>query len=261
MSDERHERPEELLTWSRREVLALGSAAAVVGLVPKAVQAAVAVTAKPAPLSVGYVVDSDLLPDLRHLAWLGRSATFVQQPSALAVTPASSLNSGDIVFTSGAARVRVIDLFPPSWASGPTGLALTVRMQSEDPAAAGPLPFYAWSTQRAPFPARSHPVAFDVPIGRDGGLELMLEVKSLTAGGKTKNGVVIKPTAGSQLFATRFTIGSERGVPRLRRGIYLLGTDSVSWEQPRTIAIGTKSGIVAPLSIVLSIEPVIEGAS
>jgi hypothetical protein len=197
-------------------------------------------------MSIGYVLGSDLLSSYTGISWerAGRA-----EDGMLEVVPAVSIEAEAREYSL--ARVRVAGLYPHPEALGNVGLAMTVLM----PADGGTAPFYPWGVRAGTVRQVSPPIGFDVPLLADGGLELLLEVKDPS----TKPIRASKLRTGSlRTYGARFTSQGEKGVPRLRRGLYLLGTQWGMWEVPTLLPPADKPPRLDRVSVVLAVEPVID---
>lgn len=233
---------------TRRELLAWSSAAAVGSLAtPALVSAALSETAATAvePMSIGYLLGSDLLSSYTGISWerAGRL-----EDGMLEVVPAVSIEAEEREYRK--ARVRVAGLYPHPEALGSLGLAMTVLMPTDG----GTAPFYPWEVRAGTVRQVSPPIGFDVPLLADGGLELLLAVSdpSLKSGrGKTR-------LPSLRTYGARFTSRGEKGVPRLRRGLYLLGTQWGMWEAPTELPPAGKPPRLDRVSVVLAVEPILD---
>ena len=234
---------------TRREVLAWSSAAAVGWLAtPALVSAALSETAASAvePMTVGYVLGSDLLSSYTGVSWQNAGRP---EDGMLEVVPAVAIEAEAREYAL--ARVRVAGLYPHPEALGSLGLALTVLM----PADGGTAPFYPWGVRAGTVRQVSPPIGFEVPLLADGGLELLLEVRE--ASSQLARGA--RPRAGGlRTYGARFTSRGEKGVPRLRRGFYLLGTRWGMWEAPTLLPPADKPPRLDRVSVVLAVEPILD---
>lgn len=234
---------------TRREVLAWSSAAAVGWLAtPALVSAALSETAASAvePMSVGYVLGSDRLSSFTGISWQNAGRP---EDGMLEVVPAVVVEAEEREYAL--ARVRVAGLYPHPEALGSLGLALTVLM----PADGGTAPFYPWGVRSGTVRQVSPPIGFDVPLLADGGLELLLEVKDASP----RLARATRPRVGAlRTYGARFTSQGEKGVPRLRRGIYLLGTQWGMWEAPTLLPPADKPPRLDRVSVVLAVEPILD---
>jgi hypothetical protein len=229
------------------------------------------------PLSVGYVAGSNRLADLRRLPWqaglpggdggvrgVDGVGARVGRASPVEVVPAAGLGIGDQTLAGESVRVRICGLYPgvPGAKTATVDAAtLWVLFPSPDPALPEPLPFLAWSFDRRPENLAA-PVGFTLPLELDGGLELSLSVVGggigTRVGGRLAQalgGAGGAPTVARQL-ATRFTVDWERGLPRLLRGIYLLGLAPGTWDQPVDLPAAGEPSRPDLLSLVLTVEPI-----
>jgi hypothetical protein len=103
-------------------------------------------------------------------------------------------------------------------------------------------------------PSPSPPVRFDLPLGPDGGLDLRLRVSPGTGlvGGGRLGGPAPAPTTWR--FATRFTVDWAAGMPRLCRGVYLLGLAPDTWRRPVRLPAPGQPERPDLCSVVLSVE-------
>ena len=65
-------------------------------------------------------------------------------------------------------------------------------------------------------------------------------------------------TVARRTYGTRFTSTGEKGVPRLRRGLYLLATQWGMWEQPTLLPPADKPPRLDRVSVVLAVEPILD---
>ncbi len=116
-------------------------------------------------------------------------------------------------------------------------------------------PFYPWGVRAGTVRQVSPPIGFDVPLLADGGLELLLEVTDPSL--KTGRGGKAR-IAPLRTYGARFTSRGEKGVPRLQRGLYLLGTQWGMWETPTLLPAATKPPRLDRVSVVVTIEPILD---
>lgn len=229
---------------SRRQLLALSATAALTPWLGRAAQAA---SLQPEnPLSVGYLEGSDALPSLRALPWsLGEEA----KTSYFSVLPAADLPLGDSNLLYRAVNLRLHGLFPARARSCPEidAAAVEVLFPSIDPLAPGLQPFFAWGFKRKPGWNAGQTMTFPVPVEGDGKLRLVLLVRR-----------VGDPKAGTatvvERFETAFTTGREPGLPKLQRGVYLLGLNQGSWDTSKALAGPRVKGYANPCSLAVSLE-------
>lgn len=239
---------------SRRRFLAL-SAASVAGAATLGPHRLAAADSPLELLSVGYVEDSDGLGSLRRPPWplmrrtgpsdsgpAGTSWTEVESPYSLGVVPADGLLMGDPELSLGTAWMRIHGLHPAfdsSTARLFRSVHLHVLFPSDDPAN-GEFEIAApWGARGGPHPAEGLPVRFRVPLRVDGGLELYLDVE--------------RKDGSPRQLATAFTVDPVGGLPKLQRGIYLLGLEPGAWSRKRGLGGGDRSG-EEELSVVVSFE-------
>ncbi|HRC84220.1 MAG TPA: hypothetical protein PK413_01270 [Thermoanaerobaculia bacterium] len=207
---------------SRREVLALGSAAAVGGLLAEAPawasevgpQVQRIVQAPAAPLSVGFLEGSEGRP--RFLPWKHKGGG--------RVVPAAEMPIGDQGLAGETVLMTVHGLYPrlpPNRFRSFQSLDLVVWVESQDPALPGLVPFIAWGGRRKPQRNLGQRLRFPVGLPADGGLELTVEVRWES---DQPGGALVEVPYG-----TRFTVDWTPGSPRLQQGVYLLGVGEGVW--------------------------------
>lgn len=235
---------------TRREILAWGSVAAVGSLATPGLSRAAQI-APPSvvvePMSVGYILGSDLIPSYEHLSWqnAGRAGDGV-----IEVAPAISIEAESRAYAN--AHVRVAGLYPHADALGGLRLGLTVLMPTDN----GTAQFFPWRVGSGNPRQVSPTVSFHVPLLADGGLELLLEVTDPSTKPRTKG---TSGRAGTtRTFGTRFSSRLEKGVPRLRRGFYLLGTQWGMWEQTTLLPPADKPPRLDRVSVVVAVEPIVD---
>jgi len=275
------DRPPRLRPLRRRDFLALGSVAALTPVVGPwlAARPAGAATltdalsgpadaAAPAqarhggsrppapalPMSIAYLEGSELLenlrklqPDLTVLTVRRRGGTFT---TGRHVLPSHSLPSGDPALVGGAVRMTVHDLYPrrlpdgPAAQQWPVAIDLDVLVPLLDPPPGSTALFHAWSYRRLPAEDRSARVSF--VLWPDWYSDLGLNMR------------VVPPGAGSEprLLQARFTLGSDKGRPRLLKGIYLLGLEPGTWEDDADLPDDAEQLPVERLSVLVTVEPV-----
>lgn len=253
----------------RRRFLTLtstGVAALSLGGLPRIADAAEAA----GPLSVGYLIDSGDLPSFDALAWRphlagadperGARATWIS-PYSWRVEPAHRLPIGDQDLAGTTIEVRVHGLYPAppdrTWfQSADLDVLFAAPPELEPLLGSGALlPYFAWSLGGRSVPSPSPPVRFDLPLGPEGGLDLRLRVTpgtGLVDGGGRSGGPAPAPVAWR--FATRFTVDWAAGMPRLCRGVYLLGLAPDTWRRPVRLPAPGQPERPDLCSIVLSVE-------
>lgn len=263
--------------WSRRRFLQAASLASFAAALPQLARAAGGVAAG-AALSVGYVLGSDEVGDPTRPAWLtawraasqsraaGESSSAGSSP-ALQVVPAAEL-LGDPRLAVVPVRVAVLGLYPElDDVPGATfDLVLTVHFDTGDPFHPE-LPFHAWGWRDDPAPSSGSPTRFTVPVERELGLRLSLDVRQveesvglsrmLPGGGgvRRQGGAGTAGTAARTAWslATTLSLGLESAAPKLQRGVYLLGLQAGMWEWPGELPAGAFPGELPP-SLVVAID-------
>jgi len=240
----------------RRDVLVLGMVGALVPWVPAPAQAAKGgILDLPAePMSIGFVEGSEVFPYLSTRTWKAAAAGRLVTaegfgPGRLRVVPASGLPLGDQNLAGGQVRLRIHGLYPrtPGRAVAVESADLDVLYPSPDPAFPQPLPFFAWSFRRLPAPGGSPPLSFEVPLGLDGQLDLVLTVVADEEG----NGQLVR-----RRYLARFTVDWQDGIPKLQRGTYLLGLAPV-WDSSVRLPVAGERPRMDLLSLAVSVDPVV----
>jgi hypothetical protein len=204
----------------RREFVYLGSVAAlapwVSGIANAAENAADAAVA-PKAMSVGFVEGSDIWGEINKSRPLAGEL----------VVPARELILGNQEMALEQLKVTVHGLYPKLL--GDKGqvapAAFTVWFPNPDPALLpGPLPFLAWEYKKKPAPSPAARLSFEMPSGTYGDVDFTLDVT------ETRQGRAVK-----QRYTTRFTVDSISGMPKLQRGVYLLGLGANTWASAATL--------------------------
>lgn len=161
---------------------------------------------KSAVPSVGYVEGSDALDDLGTVPY-----------GDARVRPAAALASGDGSFAHGLTKATILGL-TPGFVDGAhpavKAVAVDALMPHPDRRVTEPLPVFAWTLRTAPFQA-SNGTSYVVAMGKDPRLGFTVDVDQHD---------------GQRYRSTSiFTPGRDTGLPRLRRGIYLLGLRPGTW--------------------------------
>ena len=225
-------RRRDFLAWS-----AAGALTPLLGGVAFAAESAVEA------MSVGFVEGSDTLPRLRGTAWRRIAARSGESDIGSIVVPARSLILGDQQMATETVKIRIQGLYPRLPAKTDVVSAdLDVLFPPPDPASDRPARYQAWSFRTKPVPSASPPVGFPVPLGVDGRLLLVLTVTTRERG-----------VLATHRYRARFTVDWEEGIPKLQRGIYLLGLTPV-WE--REVALPPPGGEprMDLLSVAMSVE-------
>ncbi|HLX10769.1 MAG TPA: hypothetical protein VKY89_23170 [Thermoanaerobaculia bacterium] len=261
----------------RRDFLALGSLAALTPVVaplfaPRAAAGATLDAAAPAaaaaagtqadaaiqrlPLSVGYLEGSELLenlrklpPDLTVLTVRRRGGTFTTGRHLL---PSHSMPAGDPALVGGAVRMTVHDLYPrllpdgPAAEQWPQAIDLDVMVPLLEPPAGSTARFAAWSYRRLPgrLPSEDRSARVSFVLWPDWYSDLSLVLR-------------VVPPAGSptRLLQASFTLGADKGRPRLLKGIYLLGLDRGTWDEAADLPDDPAEVPPERLSVLVTIEP------
>ncbi len=231
--------------WSRREFLTVSSVGILGASLPTF---AWAQESKTAPLSIGYVDGSESLRSLKRLPRaVRRPGLEADAETGLRVVPADSLWAGDGELYGRPLRIAIRGLYPPTAFEAkqrellPLTADLDVIFPSFDPIDDRPNRFAAWSLRRRGGWNPSPPVRFEFEHSQESPLELSLAVKD--------------PAGLVSRFATRFTIDRESGMPRLRRGLYLLGLTPGTWAQGVGLsAIAGPRAAVRYASILMAVE-------
>lgn len=231
--------------WSRREFLTLSSVGILGASLPSF---AWAQEGKSAPLSVGYIDGSETLRSLKRLPRaVRRPGLEADAETGLRVVPADSVWAGDGDLYGRPLRIAIRGLYPPVAIEGaqrallPLIANLDVVFPSFDPIDERPNRFAAWSLRRRGGWNPSPPVRFEFEHAEESPLEVALAVQDATGSVSS--------------FTTRFTIDRESGMPRLRRGLYLLGLSPGTWASGVNLAsIGTPRAAVRYASILMAVE-------
>jgi hypothetical protein len=247
-------RPEQKGGLRRRDVLVLGSTLALSPWFSDLALAQSLLTGAAArPLPVSYLEGSREVPDLRDLS------TWIRQPmiargarwengETLQVVPAAELFQGDTELAGRPLRLRIDGLYPPAalerkrWKELPLAIDIDVLFPAPEPAVSlEPVRFHAWSFRRRPGWNPSPPVRFTFPLDWQDLPEI--EMRVVPAGG-------LPPV----VLRTRFTFDDEPGLPRLQRGLYLLGTAPDVWRSSVSLQGLAKTAPLELVSVMMSIE-------
>lgn len=248
-------RPEQKGGLRRRDFLVLGSTLA---LSPwfsdlALAQALLTDAAVARPLPVAFLEGSREVPDLRDLAVWMRKPRIAHGASwesgeAIRVVPADQLPLGDTDLIGRPLRVTIHGLYPPSAlvrkrrAELPLAIDLDVLFPSPDPALhPAPLRFFAWSFRRRPGWNPSPPVSFTYPLDWNALPEIAVRV--------------VQPGGAPPVsLRARFTFDDEPGMPKLQRGLYLLGTAPDVWRSSASVAALARTAPVELVSVLVSID-------
>ena len=225
----------------RRDFLRLGMAASLAPLASGPAAWAGRLGASASTLSVGYLAGSSTLSSLREAAAAlcaletapGFAASVLEELFPLEVIPAGELPLGDQLLANEPAAVGIHGLYPALpqlHQEGIIGLGLDVLFEAEN--GAGTFPFFAWSLSLADGPSPSPPTQFVVPIGPTGGLRLRLRVNALPTEVLAEFGISRKQVTPGGPNQPHFTVDGEATLPRLQRGLYLLGLRPDTFGKP-----------------------------
>ncbi len=254
MNGANEEGPPSKTLLRRRDFLTLGSAGLLLPLVGDLAWAQGSEAAV-RPLSAGYLEGSEIFRDLHRLPKKVRRPLSVTAEGERAeaspiIVPAVGLFQGDTSLPGRPLRIRIDGLYPPQalepklWKKLPLAVDLDVLFPSPDPAFPQPLRFFAWSFRRRPGWNPSPPIEFRFPLDWQALPQFVLKVR--TAAGE------------SLVLRTKFTVDAEPGRPRLRRGIYLLGTGPGVWDREMRLADLAKWAPAELASVLVSMDPVEE---
>lgn len=177
-------------------------------------------------VGVGYVEGSAGVTSLSAL--IGRGGA--------RVLPAHTLQPGGL---SNTAATVLVHGFSPGTAAdaGCSYERVLVDAHIASPDRHSPdatIPFYAWTFRRSPVVSASGRSRFVISASR--GLRVGFSVDS----GRTAT--------------TVFTSGSERNLPKLQTGIYLLGLDEGAWSTPRSLPALADPAWTELASMVVSVD-------
>jgi hypothetical protein len=204
------------------------------------------------PLSVGYIEGSEQLRSLKRLSRQIRRPGLQEESEASAaspvVVPAASLFQGDTSLPGRPLSIRIDGLYPPLAVEPrrrkalPFAADLDVFFPSPDPAVTTPIHYKAWSLRQRPGWDPSPPVKFRFPLDWKSLPELVLRVQP-------------KRDAATVVLRTKFTLDVESGLPRLRRGVYLLGFAPGAWDREVRLADVGRKAPAELFSVLVSMEP------
>ncbi len=229
MSDARDSRAPDVAEpgtlLGRRRFVYLGSLVALApGLsgLARAAEAVAAAAAGPRPMSVGFVEGSETWGEIARARSLAGER----------VVPARDLLLGNQDLALEQLKVTVHGVYPKPLAD--RGMvpasAFTVFFPNPDETLLdGPVPFHAWEYQKNPAPSPAARLSFELPSGTYGDVDFALDVF------ETQRGKTVK-----QRYLTRFTVDAASGVPKLQRGLYLLGFTATTWDSAATLPAAGK---------------------
>jgi hypothetical protein len=247
--------PDPTRRFRRREILALGSAGLLSPLFEKLAWAeplaAKAVKAPlPLPMSLGYIEGSDGFRSFKRLPRKVRRPLDARAEEETAaspvIVPAESLFQSDTSMPGFPLRVHVHGLYPPvaleerRHRDVPQAIDLEAIFPSNDPVAPAPLRFFVWSLRQTPGWDPSPPTSYRFPLDWQVPPQLVLRVRG--ADGVTR------------VLTTTFTLDSEPGKPRLRRGTYLLGLSPGVWSREVKVSDLASRVAAGMFSVLVSFE-------
>lgn len=235
----------------RRDFLAFGSVGVASLYLGDFAWAQGASAARGLALPVAYLNGSETIRSLKYLPRSVRHPATERDSKAggeaLRFMPADRVPLGDTNLIGRPLRLRIHGLYPPAAVAPrrlrelPLAIDLDVLFPSPDPAFPQPARYQAWSFRRQGGWNASPPVSFVFPL--DWSVYPEIEMK------------VVPATGGAPVTMTsRFTIDDEAGMPRLRRGLYMLGLRPGNWRGEADLA---KLGGATPaelFSVLLSLE-------
>lgn len=198
------------------------------------------------PLAVGYWAGAEDHAPLRVAAWTGPCRRRHVEASAFRadVVPADRLASGDPRFAETGARLAVKGTFEAEHSMFRPALESLAIDVLFDPVPGGvpeTVACHAWSLTRNPVTSASAAVTLQLPVDRSTGVGMTVARSNRAPGlaGRVFQTAVrgsrtVEPTRWTQ--SARWTLASEPGVPRLRRGVYFVacadrpGRAAPEWE-------------------------------
>lgn len=229
----------ELPLLRRREFMYLTSVVALApgfsGIASAAERLAAAATG-PRVMSVGFVEGSETWGEIAKSRSLAGER----------VVPAKELLLGDQQLALEQLRVTVHGVYPKALAD--KGMvpasAFTVFFPNPDETLLdGPVPFHAWEYQKKPAPSPAARLSFELPSGTYGDVDFALDVSEIQRGKTVK-----------QRYLTRFTVDATDGMPKLQRGVYLLGFAAATWASAATLPAPGKKLQPELASLVVSFD-------
>ncbi len=243
----------EFLELGRRELLALGPAFALTsGLLSSKLAAAAGPLrrlAGPNPqdlVSIGYWDGSEALASFDGLAPTAeplvadagetsgdRAAD--AEPERADLIAAEALGEGDPRFARKGAKIQIHGMFPVEDAPAEDLASLSLDVYFKPYHGT---PFHAWGFVNGALPSSCSPTAFTAPIAQVSGLNLCFEINDAADrhGQRVDHADREAPAHGASASAepsgsadpstiqvwTRFSLGREAGLVKLRRGVYLI---------------------------------------
>ncbi len=205
------------------------------------------------PMSLGYLEGSDQLPNVIYLprsVLLPSTAPRAGSPAngiLNEVTAADGLPGGDTELVGKPFRMKVHGLYPPGALTTsrlplmPLAIDLDVLFPPPDPVFPKPARFAAWSFRRSLGWDPSPPTKFTFPL--DWQVMPQIEMRVTSADGGRVS-----------VLTTQFTLDQEKGRPRLRRGLYLLGLSPGVFETDLALADLARVAPVKLMSVLISFE-------
>jgi len=204
------------------------------------------------PLPVAYLDGSETIRNLKHLPRTVRHPATGRGEKAAGVplrfTPADQVPLGDTNMVGRPLRMRIHGLYPPAAVAPkrlrelPLSIDMDVLFPAPDPAFPKPARYHAWSFRRQGGWNASPPVSFVFPL--DWYVYPEIEMK------------VVPATGGAPVtLSSRFTLDDEPGLPRLRRGLYMLGLRPGNWRGEADLAKLGGATAADLFSLLLSLEP------
>lgn len=253
MSDEAAFRP----LMPRRQFLLLGSSALV----------GAAATSLPAEILCAAFADSTLpVLSVGYLAGIAADLGALGGPSDRFVS-AASLRSGDASLASSGVRLKVHQVSrADARRAEPRSIALNVLYRVND-SNDQKVPFAAWTQSlTAAGEQRSSMSRFVVPVTTAAPLELTVALRApraaRSAAADFAHDEDFRTTEGNGRSLAAFSVGRERGMNKLRRGIYVLALRTATqqqtpdWQSIRFIAPAEGSAPVLARASLFGHEPV-----
>jgi hypothetical protein len=238
----------------RRDFLAYGSLLALSTWLPRMASAQSLQTAGSIvqPMSLGYVEGSDQYQKVRKLPgrirFPGSRENQEESGDTIQVLPAHLLPLGDTSIVGPPLRMTIHGLYPPvslleqRRRELPMAVDLDVLFPSSDQLHPQPNRFKAWSLRRVvPGWDPSPPVSFVFPLDWQ-------ELPVISMRVVPANGLPVTMTTG-------FTLDDESGVPKLRRGLYLLGLAPHAWDNARRLGDLGRRAPASTFSVLVGFEP------
>ncbi len=219
-----------------------------------AMSATRAAKAQARPLSIGYLEGSEQIQNLSKMAPDLRLLTVTRHGDVLTGArvsrPSREYPAGDPALVGGAVELTIHDLYPrqlpqdPAVAARwPRAIDLDIVTPISGPAGSTAT-FAAWSYRRLPAENRSARVHLQLWPDWYSDLSLRLRV------------VPADPAAAPLLLTATFTLADTAGLPRLLKGVYLLGLTPGIWETSADLPDDPGQLPPEALSVLMTIEPI-----